>query len=180
MIDMEILDKYKNKLSSIRLMAMDIDGVLNSGNIITLDNKSEFFFMNVKDRMGLHLIKLSELDIHLSWITARKSDQVSMLAKEFNIDFLYQGSINKLKDIQECADRISCKQSQVFFLGDDLVDLAPLRWAGFSACPMDAVDDVKHVVDYVSNKKGGEGIFREMSEMVIKSYLKWDFVLSKF
>ena len=92
---MKISKRIVAKAKKIKLIAMDVDGVLTGGEIIVLESGEEVKFWNVKDRFGFHLLRLSGAPIRLAWITGRKTRQVYDRAKEIGIDDLYQDCMRK-------------------------------------------------------------------------------------
>jgi 3-deoxy-D-manno-octulosonate 8-phosphate phosphatase (KDO 8-P phosphatase) len=158
---------------NIRLIAMDVDGVLTGGEIIVLDSQEEIKFWNVKDRFAFHLVHRSMADIKFAWITGRKSNQVADRAKECGIDRVCQNCMKKKDALDELAREWGLKPEEVLFVGDDLVDIPPFRYAGFAVCPSDAPDEVKEEADYISSFAGGKGVLREVVEIVLKARGLW-------
>ena len=177
------MKKYTKQIlsaaSKIKLIATDIDGVMTAGEIILLENGEEIKIWNVKDRLGMHLLKEYLPDVKVAWITGRKSKQVEIRAKEQKVDFLVQECKDKIKSLNNIANKLSIGMSEVIYLGDDLIDLCVLRKAGLSVCPKDAVTEVKKVSKYISQYDGGKGVFREVCEILLKANKKWDEIISK-
>jgi len=169
--------KFPNKLISkakkIKLIAMDVDGVLTGGEILIFDSGGEIKIWNVKDRLAFHLVQRSGADIKFAWITGRSSRQVSDRAKEIGIDEFYQGCMHKRKAMDEILKKHSLKPDQAVYIGDDLIDIPVLKVAGLSVCPNDAPEEVKKEVDYVSPLAGGRGVLREIVEAVLKARGLW-------
>lgn len=161
------------KAKNIKLIAMDIDGVLTAGEILILDSGEEVKLWNVKDRMGFYLVKRSGSGIKLAWITGRGSKQVEKCAKSVGIDFLYQNCNIKMEAISKIMKKTGLKLSEIAFIGDDLVDYHVLSNAGLSVCPKDAPKEIKDAVDYVSPLNGGKGVLRELADMILKSQGFW-------
>jgi 3-deoxy-D-manno-octulosonate 8-phosphate phosphatase (KDO 8-P phosphatase) len=166
--------KLEALAKKIKLIGMDIDGVLTGGEIIVLDSNEEIKIWNVKDRFGFHLMHRSGANIPFAWITGRESKQVSDRAKEIGIQALYQNCMSKQKAMQEILSRFNLKPEEAAFLGDDLVDVPVLRFVGLSVCPADAPEEVKKEVDYISPYPGGKGVLREVVELVLKSQGFWE------
>jgi len=171
---MKIKKNIKTLAKKIKLIAMDIDGVLTGGEIIVLDSGKELKIWNVKDGFGFHLAKLSGAGIKLAWITGGQSEQIENRAKMLEIDFLYQGCFRKKEAISEIANKLNISPEETLFIGDDLLDVPAFRYAGFSICPKDAPQEVKKEVDYISEIPGGKGVVREVVEIVLKSRGLWD------
>jgi 3-deoxy-D-manno-octulosonate 8-phosphate phosphatase (KDO 8-P phosphatase) len=165
----EILKKAKK----IKLIAMDVDGVLTGGEIIIFDSGGEIKMWNVKDRLGFHLVKRSGSGIKLAWITGRASKQVADRAKEIGIDEFYQDCMYKKDAILEILKKYNIKPEESVFIGDDLIDIPVFRIVGLSVCPSDAPAEVKKEADYISPLAGGKGLLREVAEMVLKERGFW-------
>jgi 3-deoxy-D-manno-octulosonate 8-phosphate phosphatase (KDO 8-P phosphatase) len=161
------------KAKKIKLIAMDIDGVLTGGEIIVLDSQEEVKIWNVKDRFAFHLVHRGKIDIKFAWITGRQSRQVSDRAKEINIEVVYQNCMKKKAALEETARRFGLSAAEIAYIGDDLVDVPPLRYAGLAVCPSDAPREVKREADYVTSVPGGAGVLREVVELVLKSRGLW-------
>ena len=165
--------KYSKKLlkiaKNIKLIASDIDGVLTAGEIILLPDGNELKIWNVKDGAGVSLVKKHLPDIKFVWITARKSEQVKLRADDLKIDILVQSCRDKKNEILKIAKKNNINISQIAYIGDDVIDLPVLEIAGLSACPFDAVDDVKKSSKYICKNCGGKGAFREVCNLILKA-----------
>jgi len=168
-----ILKKAKN----IKLIAMDVDGVLTGGEIIVFDSGEEIKIWDVRDRFAFYFIKLASADIKFAWITGRETKQVSDRAKEIGIDFLYQGCMWKKDALNEIILKLGLKPAEVAYLGDDIVDIPCLRLAGFAVAPKDAPVEIRNEADYVSKAAGGKGVLREVVEIVLEAKGLWKKVL---
>jgi len=163
----------EEKAKKVKAIAMDVDGVLTDGSIIILDSGEEVKVWNAKDRLGIFIAR-DVLKLKFAWISGRKSRQVSERAKELGIDALYMGSMDKLGAYGNMLQKLKLKDSEVAYIGDDLVDIPVFEKAGFSACPLDAAPDVKKKADYVTAACGGKGVLREVIEVVLKSKGVWE------
>ncbi len=170
---MKLSKAIEKKAKAIRLIAMDVDGVLTGGEIIIYNSGEEVKVWNVKDRMGFHLVHRSGADIKFAWITGRSSRQVKERVKEMGIHALVQKCDKKGEALKDIARKLSVRLDEVAFIGDDLIDIPAFRIAGFSACPADAASEVKREVDYIATTPGGKGVFREIAEIVLKSKGSW-------
>jgi 3-deoxy-D-manno-octulosonate 8-phosphate phosphatase (KDO 8-P phosphatase) len=177
---MDIKQTIIQKAKNIKLLACDIDGVLTRGEIIVLNNGEEIKVWNVKDGMGYNELFKTLPRIKTAWMTGRKSLQNQKRAKILKIDYLVQNCINKMEALKKILGESGVDICEVAYIGDDLIDISVLKKAGFSACPMDACQDVKKNVDYVSSFKGGEGAVREIIEIVMRSKGEWKKVLDRY
>jgi 3-deoxy-D-manno-octulosonate 8-phosphate phosphatase (KDO 8-P phosphatase) len=176
MDDNEILGKAKN----IKLLACDVDGVLTHGEIIIFNNREEVKIWNVKDGMGYNLLSKTSKRIRTAWITGRESVQVEIRAAEIKIDYLIQNCMSKKEALGKIAEKENLDLSQIAYIGDDIIDVPVLKSVGLSSCPAEACVDVKEVVSFVSALNGGNGVVREMIEIIMKSLGEWKKVLERY
>ncbi|GHT51146.1 hypothetical protein AGMMS49990_04880 [Endomicrobiia bacterium] len=167
------------KAKNIKLLACDIDGVLTRGEIIVLSNGEEIKIWNVKDGMGYNELFKTFPRIETAWISGRKSLQNEKRAKTLKIDYLMQDCTNKKEALKKILDKSGIDVGEVAYIGDDVIDIPVLKAVGFSACPIDACEDVKKTVNYISSFKGGEGAVREVIEIVMQSKGEWKKALDR-
>lgn len=166
------------KLAAIRLLLLDVDGVLTDGRI-TYDNQgNELKSFDVKDGHGLKLLQRAGIEVGI--ITGRRSDLVARRAAELGIDILYQGALRKLDPYLEILEKTALQDAQIAYMGDDLIDLPLLRRVGFSATVSDAHPEVLPLVDYVSKRPGGRGAVREVCDLLLKGGGHWDAVTGRY
>jgi 3-deoxy-D-manno-octulosonate 8-phosphate phosphatase (KDO 8-P phosphatase) len=161
----------KSKLFSIKLLLMDVDGVLTSGDIIYSSSGEELKRFNIQDGMGITLARMAGLRTGI--ITSRESAMVKRRAEELKIDIISQGNSNKLKPYKEIRDKEGLNDEEIAYIGDDLADLCILKRVGFSVAVANARDEVKAVCDYVTIAEGGNGAVREIVEMILKRQEKF-------
>ena len=154
-------------LSQIRLFATDVDGVLTDAGMYYAESGDEWKKFNTRDGMGLKL--LQRAGIITAIVTQERTKLVARRAEKLAIPELHQGVMDKLSCIREMAARHELTLSQVTYIGDDINDLEALKEVGFSASPADGMPQVAAVVDYVCQKKGGEGAVREVVEMILEA-----------
>lgn len=171
---MEISEDIRNRAKKIKLIAMDVDGVLTGGEIIVLDGGNEIKIWNVKDRMGFHLVHLCGAPLEIAWITGRKSRQVAQRAKEIKVQHVYQDCMKKAPVLEQILKKTRILPEEVVYIGDDLIDIPVFKMVGWSVCPCDAPEEVKKAVNTISSIAGGKGIAREVIEIVLKSQGLWD------
>lgn len=153
----------------IKYIILDVDGTLTDGKIYIGSQGEVFKAFNCKDGYAIHNM-LPELGIEAVIITGRQSAIVENRSKELNIRFCYQNIKDKRSKIIALAEQWGLKANEkgifeeIAYMGDDLNDLEGMRICGLSACPQDAVDDIKSMVDYISEKPAGEGAVRDFIE----------------
>lgn len=160
-----------NKLAKIKLLLLDVDGVMTNGSIIWDANGVETKAFNVKDGHGIKL--LQRADIQVGIITGRNSAVVSLRAKELGIEILHQGSLKKLDSYNQIKQQTGLEDHQIAYIGDDLIDIPVLKRVGFSAAPADAVAEVLERVEHVTSANGGCGAVRELCDLLLKASSKW-------
>lgn len=167
------------RMKKVRLLAMDVDGVLTDGKIIIMDSGEEVKEWNVKDRIGFFMASRANPPFPLAWITGRKSRQVEARAAEIKA-VLHQHADHKGEKLSEAAASLGLDASQALFIGDDLVDLPAFARAGLAVCPADAHPEVKKACHWVTDAKGGGGVFREVFDAVLKVQGLWAGVIAQF
>jgi 3-deoxy-D-manno-octulosonate 8-phosphate phosphatase (KDO 8-P phosphatase) len=168
----------KEKLTRITLLVLDVDGVLTDGKIIYSDSGDEIKAFNVRDGHGLKL--LMRAGIEVIFLTGRESRVVLHRARDLGVESVYQKVLNKLEVYEKILKERGLTDEQIAFVGDDLVDIPVLRRVGFSAAVSDAIAEVKEIVDYVTDKKGGGGAVREICELLLKGQDKWEEVTQRY
>ena len=152
--------------NKIKLLVMDVDGTLTNGKIYIGANGEVMKAFDVKDGYAIAVL-LSKRGIVPVIITGRESKIVAQRAIELGIDDLYQGVNNKLAVLKKVAEKYSAEADEIAYIGDDLNDLDCIAYCGITACPADAVDEVKRKVDYACKQKGGYGAVREFINTLI-------------
>jgi len=166
------------RLQKIKLLILDVDGVMTDGRIIFDSNGVESKFFNVKDGHGIKLLQRSGIEVAI--ISGRESQVVTNRAAELAIRLVYQKSLDKLAPFNKILAETGLAEEETAFIGDDLIDIPVLRRVGFAAAPADAVDEVLPHVHYVAVKSGGWGAVREVCEMILKAQGKWEGVTSRY
>jgi len=167
-----------DKLKKIKLLLLDVDGVLTDGRIVYDNHGNELKSFDVKDGHGLKLVQRAGLRVGI--ITGRQSDLVVKRAAELGIEILYQGVLRKLEPYLEILESTGFSDEQVAYVGDDLIDLPLLRRVGFSATVADAHPDVLPHVDFVSQGEGGRGAVREICDLLLKGGGHWAQVTDRY
>ena len=166
------------KSKKIKLILLDVDGVLTDGSIIFGESNQELKVFNIKDGLGIKLAQAGGIEIGI--ITGRTSEAVKKRADELAIKILYQGQRDKVKVYEQIKNDLGLKDDQIAYVGDDLSDLKLLQKVGFSITVNDACDEVKAEVDYIIKCPGGKGAVREVIELILKSQGKWQGLIQKY
>lgn len=152
----------------IKILVMDVDGTLTDGRLYIGPAGEVMKAFDVKDGYGI--VQIQKLGVVPVIITGRKSEIVRLRAEELGISELHQGVQNKLHKLKEVAEKYHCVPDEIAYIGDDCNDLACIQYCGVTACPQDAAEDVKHVVQYVCQKNGGNGAVREFVDQILLSF----------
>jgi 3-deoxy-D-manno-octulosonate 8-phosphate phosphatase (KDO 8-P phosphatase) len=166
------------KLKSIKLLILDVDGVLTDGRVIYIDSGEEIKRFDAQDGHGLKLLMRSGIEVVL--LTGRESKAVLHRARDLGIEDVYQKALNKIEVYESLLIKKDLTDKEVGFVGDDLVDIPVLKKVGFSAAVPGAVPEVKEIVDYITTHKGGEGAVREICELLLKAQDTWATVTEKY
>ena len=175
---MEDLTAVKRRASRIKLLLMDCDGVLTDGRLMLLENGDEQKLFNVRDGQGLVLLHRAGLNSGV--ISGRRSSFVEQRARELGINYLRQGSHDKIKDFRELLAEADVEESEVAFVGDDLADIPLLRRAQLAVAVADAVQEARGVAHYVTQQPGGHGAVREVVELILKAQGRWHESIERF
>jgi 3-deoxy-D-manno-octulosonate 8-phosphate phosphatase (KDO 8-P phosphatase) len=171
------------RLAAVRLLAMDVDGVLTDGTIVwsarpqggaVLETKS----FSVKDGLGLSLARVAGLQV--AWITGRTSSVVERRAIELGVTELHQWARNKGVVLEEIKGRHALPAAAVAFIGDDLNDVPAFKACGLRIAVADAAPEVQAMADWVTGASGGRGAVREVIEAILRAQGRWEEVLARY
>jgi 3-deoxy-D-manno-octulosonate 8-phosphate phosphatase (KDO 8-P phosphatase) len=160
------------RAARIKLFLCDVDGVLTDGSIF-IGGGREFKRFNIRDGLGLVLARRAGLKI--GWVSARPSAATKLRADELKIHFLVQQNdrTSKTAAIEKLLAQEKMNWNEVCFVGDDIVDLGPLKRAGFAVAVADGVAEAKTAAHFVTQAAGGRGAVREVIEMILQAQKKW-------
>ncbi|NOX33919.1 MAG: HAD-IIIA family hydrolase [Deltaproteobacteria bacterium] len=168
----------KDKLAKIKLLLLDVDGVLTDGTITYSDSGEQIKSFNSKDGLGLRL--LMDAGIQVGIITGRKSKALEYRCKNLGILLLFEGIKDKSQVLEKIVLKTGIALMDIAFAGDDLIDLPVMKRVGVSFCVLDASLDVKKHCDIMINQNGGHGAVREICESILKAKGLWDKILNKY
>ena len=174
MINQDILDRAKR----IKILVVDIDGVMTDGRVVYGIYGDELKFFDVQDGFGITL--LDRAGIKTVIITAKKSRIVKMRAKDLKVAKVYQGFIDKLIPFEDILKIFKITPESICFIGDDLIDIPVLKRVGFAVAVPNAVEQVKQCVHLITQNSGGRGAVREICDLILKAQNKWDLAASKY
>ncbi|MDZ7263731.1 MAG: HAD-IIIA family hydrolase [candidate division KSB1 bacterium] len=163
----------EEKISKIKLLLLDVDGVLTDGSIILVGANEEIKVFHIHDGLGIKLAQANGIEVGI--ITGRSSEAVKRRCAELAINLLYEGRQNKLEAYEQIKRQLQLHDEEIAYVGDDLPDLPILKKAGLSCAVNDAREEVKAVAAFVTHRPGGKGAVREVIELILKHQGKWDF-----
>jgi 3-deoxy-D-manno-octulosonate 8-phosphate phosphatase (KDO 8-P phosphatase) len=167
----------EERAKKIKLLILDLDGVLTDGRIIYDNFGDEFKCFNVQDGLGFSLLHTSEIKAVI--ITAKKSKSVLRRAREMGVVKVYQNVWQKLKIYERILKKFKFEDSEVCFIGDDLIDIPILKRVGLAVAVANGVQEVKDCAHYVTQREGGKGAAREVIEFILKSQNLWSELIEK-
>ncbi|MDC0145585.1 HAD hydrolase family protein [bacterium] len=159
-------EKAFKKLSQIKIVVSDVDGILTDGTISVSKNQ-EFKTFHVEDALGTSLLKLA--DIPISFISARVSEATTARLDELKIKHYFQGYINKVSALDKIIEIYNLDYQDVLYIGDGFVDIPVMEKVGFSISVPNAHLEVKEYADFITKKSGGEGVLVEIAQYLLKS-----------
>lgn len=160
----------RNKARAIKLLLLDVDGVLTDGRIILDDRGVETKHFDVRDGQGI--VSLMRAGIEVGLITARNSKAVRYRAKELGLRIVRQGIKNKATTYGEIRRQSGLADTQIAYIGDDIGDVEILRRVGLAVTVKDGWEEIFRSVDYVTERPGGRGAVREVAELLLKAQNK--------
>jgi 3-deoxy-D-manno-octulosonate 8-phosphate phosphatase (KDO 8-P phosphatase) len=166
------------KASRIRLLLFDVDGVLTDGKILLHPDGTESKQFDIKDGTGL--VWAQRLGLRVGVLSARTSAATAQRAAQLGISIVRQGVPSKLRAYDEILREQTLGDTEVAYMGDDVLDLPIMARAGLCACPADGVEEVRSRVDYVSRAVGGDGAAREFVELVLKAQGRWERLIASY
>jgi YrbI family 3-deoxy-D-manno-octulosonate 8-phosphate phosphatase len=161
----------KDRAAKIKLLILDVDGVMTDGRIMLNDRGEEIKSFNVKDGQGLRILMRSGVDVVL--ITGRMSKAVEYRARDLGIRELYQGIEDKESLCIELLEARRLDKEQVCCIGDDLPDIPMFKHAGLSIAVANAAVEVRDAACHVTKKGGGKGAVREVCKLILKAQGSW-------
>ncbi|UOD34001.1 HAD-IIIA family hydrolase [Deferribacteraceae bacterium V6Fe1] len=163
----------------IKLLVLDVDGVLTDGKIIYNEFGAETKNFHVRDGLGIKMAQKAGIDIAI--ISGRKSKVTELRANELKIEHVFTGVDNKLLCLRELCDKLGIDLSdEVAFIGDDINDISILKECAFSGTVDDAPEYVKKNVHFISNFNGGNGAVREFIEAILMRNGQWENIFKSY
>jgi len=166
------------RAARIKLLLLDVDGVLTDGTIIYLPDGIETKGFSTRDGLGIRLLQKAGVEVGI--ITARRSEVVKRRAENLGIELLYQGAGAKLEVYEKIIGELGFRPEQVAYMGDDWLDLPVMTRVGMAAAVADAAPEVCEIAHYVAASPGGKGAVRELCDLIIEALGKRDELLGQY
>jgi len=168
----------RRKARKIKLLLLDVDGVLTDGGIVIDERGLESKRFDVRDGQGITLLKRAGVEV--GFVSGRSSGAVRQRAGDLGVKWVFQGIQNKAEIYQRIKKRTGLKDEQIAYAGDDMVDMPILRAVGLAITVPDGWPGIRPVVDYVTEAAGGHGAVREISELILTAQNLWKDLIDKY
>jgi 3-deoxy-D-manno-octulosonate 8-phosphate phosphatase (KDO 8-P phosphatase) len=166
------------RAKSLRLLLFDVDGVLTDGAVAIHGSGSEAKQFYIRD--GAALVWARRTGLQIGLLSGRSSEATTRRAAELGISIVVQGEPDKRAAFSRILSAQGLEDTQVAYMGDDLLDLPVLTRVGLAAAPADAVDEVRAMAHWLSHHDGGRGAVREFVELVLRARGQWDALVQSF
>ena len=157
--------KVREKIKKIKLIATDVDGVLTDGGMYYSSKGDVLKKFHARDGMAVSILKKNTIPTVI--ITKERNQIVKKWSSKMNIDKLFDGVKNKEEVVSKLCKSYGLSENNIAYIGDDVNDLEILKKTGFTATPKDGNLEVKKIVDYICKNRGGEGVLREICDLII-------------
>lgn len=166
------MKNFKEKLTQIKTLLFDIDGVLTNGNVFVMPNGEIVRNLNSKDGYALQLAV--KKGYRIAVITGGNSVAVKTVLHDLGIKDVFLSQSNKEECYENYILEHDLKEEEILYMGDDLPDYYVMKRVGIAACPENAAHEIKDISIYISNRKGGEACVRDIIEQVMRSQDTWE------
>ncbi len=162
----------RSRAKRIKLIILDVDGVLTDAGVYYDNHGVEIKRFNVRDGSGIKMAM--HMGINFVIVTGRTSNIVKVRARELGVKHVYQGALKKHLILGKILQVAKVKKDEVAFIADDIIDLELFKQVGFRVAVKDAVMEIKRIADFVTKNKGGHGAVRDFIEYVMKAKGLWE------
>ena len=173
-----ISKEVRERAAKVKLLVLDVDGVLTDGRIIMDHKGREIKAFNVRDGHGLRLLR--EAGIEVAILTGRSSPVVQKRADDLGILWVRQGVNDKVGAYEKIVRKMGITDNEACFVGDDLVDIPLLKRVGIPIVVADGAPEAKRFARYVTQSSGGKGAVREVCDLLLQTQGKWEAVLRRY
>ena len=163
---------------NIRLLVLDVDGVLTDGSLILGTDGQEYKLFSSKDGAAIKWWLRSGRQ--MAWLSGRESSAVLRRAEELDVRYVYQRVLDKLPVYNKLLDELDIPKDRTAYIGDDLVDLPIMACCGFAVAVADAMEEVRAVADLVTQRPGGRGAVAEVIRFLLQAAGGWEAVMARY
>jgi len=178
MTDAENRQYILEKARKLRLLILDVDGVLTDGKLFFDNQGNEYKTFHAQDGHGIKLLRKTGVEVAV--ISGRKSTSVELRMKNLGINYVYQGYEDKRGAFAELIDNLGITPEQAAHVGDDLPDLPIMSRAGLAIAVNDANDTVKQHADWCTKRSGGHGAVREVCDFIMQAQGHFDDIVNDY
>lgn len=176
--DPQVSPEVWDRAARIRLLVLDVDGVLTDGSIVYTDSGAEIKRFHVRDGHGMKMVQRAGIEVAL--ITGRQSGALSHRAANLQVTQVFQGIRDKLAVLRSLQGSLGISPQETAVMGDDVVDLAMMQGVGLAVAVADAAPEVKDLAHWVTTIPGGRGAVRECCELLLKAQGVWNEQLASY
>lgn len=169
-------EQLTEKAKKIKLLILDVDGVLTDGRIIYDSEGRDLKNFDVKDGLGVYLLKRAGVLTII--LTARGSKTIRFRAEDMQVEEIIENVERKAEILDEILRKYKVNTEEICFMGDDLVDLSIMRRIGLPIAVKNACKEIKDISFYITETEGGKGAVREVAEIILKAKGKWEELVS--
>jgi 3-deoxy-D-manno-octulosonate 8-phosphate phosphatase (KDO 8-P phosphatase) len=168
----------KADLTTIKMLVLDVDGVLTEGSLVLHDDGTESKVFNTLDGHGLRMWRQAGLKV--AFLSGRPSEPTNRRAEQLGVDYCLTDCYDKLPRLKEIMEKEKLAAENIAYIGDDLPDLPVITFVGFGVAVANAAKEVKENADYITQKPGGSGAVREVIEYILKANNRWQPLLDRY
>lgn len=173
----EFSSKLRQRIRGVRMVLMDVDGVLTNGQLFIGDHGEALKVFYVQDGLAIHMARSAGLKLGI--ISGRYSEAVENRSKELHFDVCYQGVVDKLESYQHILENYDFQDEDICYVGDDLLDLPLMKRVGLAVAVANASEEVKNTAHIITERCGGKGGLREIIEIILRIQNKWKKIVEK-
>jgi 3-deoxy-D-manno-octulosonate 8-phosphate phosphatase (KDO 8-P phosphatase) len=162
---------FKEDLARVKAFLFDVDGVFSSTKVMLHPSGEIMRTMNIKD--GFAVFYTLRKGFPIGIISGGNTESVRLRFTRLGVSDIYMESKNKLVDFNDFIRKYNLSPENILYMGDDLPDYEVMKIVGFPTCPSDAVEEIKSISSYISDKAGGDGCVRDVIEQVLRLQGKW-------
>lgn len=167
--------EFVERARKIKILLLDVDGVLTDGRIIYDSKGRDSKFFDVHDGLGVYV--LNKAGVKTIIVTAKSSGTIKPRARDMRVAEVFADVSPKSAILDKVMQKYKVTPEEVCFMGDDLVDLGLMKIVGLPIAVFNACPEIKQAADYITVRHGGRGAVREVAEIILKAQGKWEGII---